>query len=242
MIEMKKSVLLTGATSGIGLAIGRRLASEGYLVFGLGRNTEKVGELPEHFRLTKCDITDTEALLATVKQIHEQLHGYPDIVIHCAGVAYYGLQENLSDSQVKELFRTNLEAPVLLTTHLLQPWKQRGYGHFVFLSSVTAEKTNPHGAAYGAAKAALTSFAGSLFEEVRKNGIKVTVLQPDMTQSDLYRNADFTADETACLFPEDIAETISFLLAAPEHLVTTKLTMQPQRHRIKKKERNLQGQ
>lgn len=230
----EKSVLLTGATSGIGLAIGQRLAKEGYLVFGLGRNTEKAAEQAEGFSLFSCDITDTSALLAMLKQLHEQLHAYPDIVIHSAGVAYYGLQETLSDAELKAIFRTNLEAPVLLTTHLLQPFKQRGYGHFIFLSSITAERTNPHGAAYGASKAALTSFANSLFEEVRKNGIKVTTIQPDMTQSSLYRNADFTTEETACLFPEDIAEAVSFLLSQPEHLVTSKLTIQPQKHRIKK--------
>lgn len=234
MTEKRKSVLLTGATSGIGLAIGQRLAKEGYLVFGLGRDTDKVTKQTEGFSLYSCDITDTAALLAALKQFHGQFRAYPDIVIHSAGVAYYGLQETLSDAELKAMFRTNLEAPVLLTTHLLQPMKQRGYGHFIFLSSVTAERINPHGAAYGATKAALTSFAGSLFEEVRKNGIKVTTIQPDMTQSSLYRNADFTTDESACLFPEDIAEAVSFLLSQPEHLVTSKLTIQPQRHRIQK--------
>ncbi|MGN0506065.1 MAG: SDR family oxidoreductase [Lachnospiraceae bacterium] len=236
MTETKKSILLTGATSGIGLAVGRRLALEGCLVFGLGRTTEKVTECPEKLRLLSCDVTDTNALRAALRQIRGQLGGYPDVVIHCAGVGYYGLQETLSEQQIKELVRTNLEAPILLTTLLLPSFKQRGYGHVIFLSSVTAEKTNPHGATYGATKAALTSFAASLFEEVRKNGIKVTTIQPDMTKSDLYRNADFTADEDACLFPEDIAEAVSFLLSQPEHLVTTKLTVQPQKHRIKKKE------
>lgn len=231
-----KNVLLTGATSGIGFAIGQKLAKEGYTVFGIGRTIEKVAALPDNFTLFSCDITDTAALLAVIKEIREKLNGaYPDIVIHSAGVGYYGLAENLTDTQVKELIRTNLEAPLLLTTHLLQPFKQRGHGHFVFISSITAEKTNPHGAVYGATKAALSSFAGSLFEEVRKNGIKVTTIQPDMTQSDLYRNADFTADETACLFPEDIADAVEFLLSQPEHLVTAKLTIQPQLHRIKKK-------
>ncbi len=234
MTEKKKSVLLTGATSGIGLAIGQRLAAEGYLVFGLGRDTGKVANQAEGFSLYPCDITDTSSLLAALKQLHKQLRAYPDIVIHSAGVAYYGLQETLSDANLKAMIRTNLEAPILLTTHLLQPFKQRGYGHFIFLSSVTAERTNPHGAAYGATKAALTSFAASLFEEVRKNGIKITTVQPDMTQSSLYRNADFTTDENACLFPEDIAEAVSFLLSQPEHLVTSKLTIQPQKHRIKK--------
>ena len=113
--------------------------------------------------------------------------------------------------------------------------KQRKSGHIIFLSSVTAKKSNTYGCAYGATKAGLLSFANSLFDEVRKNGIKVTTLLPDMTQTNLYRNADFTADESACLFPEDIADTISYILSCGDHLNVTELTIQPQKHRIQKK-------
>lgn len=231
-----KSVLLTGATSGIGLAIGKQLANEGYQIFGLGRNIEKISDLPANFKLFACDITDDKAVSDLLNKIKQMLSGkQPDIVIHCAGVGYYGPHETLTNEQIKELVRTNLEAPMILTSLLLPSMKQRGSGHFVFLSSVTAEKVNTYGCAYGATKAALSSFATSLFDEVRKTGIKVTIIQPDMTMTDLYRNADFTADETACIFPEDIAQTVSFALTLPEHCNLTELTIQPQKHRIIRK-------
>ena len=124
---------------------------------------------------------------------------------------------------------------MLLTSHVLPYMKQRGSGQFIFISSVTSRKTNTYGCAYGATKAALLSFANSLFEEVRKHGIKVTTLLPDMTKTELYRNADFTADEEACLFSEDIADLILSFVSAKEHLNVTELTIQPQRHRIRKK-------
>lgn len=231
-----KTVLLTGASSGIGLAAGLRLAAEGYEIYGLGRSFDTAASYPDNFHCITCDITDTKALLATVKQI-QSLSGSPapDILIHSAGVGYYGLQETLEDEAVKTLVRTNLEAPILLTSHLLPFMKQRKSGHIIFLSSVTAKKSNTYGCAYGATKAGLLSFANSLFDEVRKNGIKVTTLLPDMTKTNLYRNADFTADEEACLFPEDVADTISYILNAGEHLNVTELTIQPQKHRIQKK-------
>lgn len=231
-----KSVLLTGATSGIGLAIGKQLAKEGYLVFGLGRDINKVSDLPKNLHLFSCDITDTPAVSTLLAELRKKLSGHsPDILIHAAGVGYYGPHETLSIEQIKELVRTNLEAPMLLTSLLLPAMKQRNDGHILFLSSVTAEKNNTYGCAYGATKAALSSFANSLFDEVRKTRIKVTTLQPDMTMTDLYRNADFSADETACLFPEDIAAAVSFALSLPEHCNLTELTIQPQKHRIKKK-------
>ena len=231
-----KTVLLTGASSGIGRAAGLRLASEGYEIYGLGRNFDTSFTYPDNFHCFTCDITDTKALLSTLKQI-QTLSGSPapDILIHSAGVGYYGLQETLEEEDIQQMIRTNLEAPILLTTKILPYMKQRKQGHIFFLSSVTARKNNTYGCAYGATKAGLLSFASSLFDETRKNGIKITTLFPDMTKTNLYRNADFTADEEACLFPEDIADTISYILHAGEHLNVTELTIQPQRHRIQKK-------
>lgn len=231
-----KTVIVTGASSGIGLATGLRLAKEGYKVYGIGRRFDETLSYPENFHRYSCDITDTKALnkaLADIKLVMPQPS--PDILIHSAGVGLYGLQEILKADDLQTLIRTNLEAPVLITTEFLGYMKQRKSGHIIFISSVTAKKTNTYGCAYGATKAGLLSFANSLFEEARKNGIKVTTLLPDMTKTNLYRNADFTADETACLFPDDIADTISYVLSCGDHLNVTELTIQPQKHRIQKK-------
>ncbi len=230
-----KTVLITGASSGIGFVTALRLAAEGYEVYGIGRSFVDF-PYPENFHRFSCDITDLKALEKTVNQIRSRLGSpAPDILIHSAGVGYYGLQETLSPKDLQRLSRTNLEAPMILTGMFLSYMKQRKSGHILFLSSVTARKSNTYGCAYGATKAGLLNFAGSLFEEVRKNNIKVTTLLPDMTDTNLYRNADFTADPDACLFAEDIADTVLYALSAAEHLNITELTIQPQKHRIKKK-------
>lgn len=231
-----KTVLLTGASSGIGLATGLKLASEGYVVHGIGRSFDEELSYPENFFRYCCDITDTKELSKTLQTIKTALGTpAPDILIHNAGIGLYGLQETLESADLQALIRTNLEAPILITTEFLSYMKQRKSGYIIFISSVTAKKSNTYGCAYGATKAGLLSFANSLFDEVRKNNIKVTTLLPDMTKTNLYRNADFTADDTACLFPEDIADTISYVLSAGDHLNVTELTIQPQKHRIQKK-------
>lgn len=231
-----KTVLLTGASSGIGLATGIRLAQEGYRVFGIGRCFDDALSYPEEFHQFVCDITGTKELQKLLLRLKEEFHCIaPDVVIHNAGVGYYGLHETLNDEAIQNLVRTNIEAPMVLTSLVLPFMKQRGNGQFIFVSSVTSRKANTYGCAYGATKAALLSFANSLFEEVRKHNIKVTTLLPDMTDTALYRNADFAADETACLFAEDIADMISYVLSAKEHLNLTELTVQPQKHRIKRK-------
>lgn len=231
-----KTVLLTGASSGIGLAISLRLASENYEIYGIGRSFDESLTYPANFHRFTCDITDTKTLNKTLNDIRTQLkQPAPDILIHSAGIGLYGLQETMEASDLQTLLRTNLEAPILITTEFLGFMKQRKSGHILFLSSITAKKSNTYGCAYGATKAGLLSFANSLFEEVRKNGIKVTTLLPDMTKTNLYRNADFTADDTACLFPEDIADTVSYVLSCGDHINMTELTIQPQKHRIRKK-------
>ncbi len=231
-----KTVVLTGASSGIGLATGLRLASEGYEVHGIGRRFCEDHSYPANFHCHSCDITDAKALTNTLTDIRNQMpQPSPDILIHSAGIGRYGLQETLEATDIRALIRTNLEAPILITTEFLGFMKQRKSGHIIFLSSVTAKKNNTYGCAYGATKAGLLSFANSLFDEVRKNNIKITTLLPDMTKTNLYRDADFAADDSACLFPEDIADTISYILSCGDHLNVTELTIQPQKHRIQKK-------
>ena len=142
-----------------------------------------------------------------------------------------------SVKDISELTAVNFTAPLLLTNLFLRDLKNR-QGHLLFLSSVTAAKTNnTHGCAYGATKAGISNFAKSLFEEVRKYGVRVTVLAPDMTRTNLYRNASFCAaeDTDAALTPEEVAEYALFALTARDGLNLTELTMQPQRHRLERK-------
>ena len=234
-----KTVLITGASSGIGLAIAKTLADNGYEVYGIGRNFE--GEKASHhdcFHCVICDITDTDALKKCVGEIRRERR--IDVLINNAGCAYYGLHEELNASKIKEIVRTDLEAPLILTQMLLRDMKAYR-GSIINISSVTAvSRSNPHGAAYGAAKAGLLSFSGSIFEEARKHGVKVTSILPDMTDTYLYRNADFEADDEAgaSLSPQDVADAVLFVLSRPEGVVIEELVIRPQLHRIKRKKKN----
>lgn len=236
MENMKKeAAIVTGASSGIGYAISRKLSELGYEVFGFGRDFEKTEwTAADNVHPIVCDVLDTDKLCGYVKQIAAQHQ--VRVLVNNAGVGYYGLHEELSPAKIKKLVRTNLEAPMILTQQLLRHLKKNA-GYVINISSVTAGQSNPHGCAYGAVKAGLSSFSHSLFDEARKYGVKAVTISPDMTQTNLYRNADFREGEEpeSYLLPEDVAKAVEWILSQRGGVIVTDITLKPQLHRIKKK-------
>ena len=233
-LNQKEAAIVTGASSGIGYAISRKLETLGYEVFGFGRDFSEA-EYPEEsgFHPVVCDVLDTEKMCACVRHIAAEHQ--VRILVNNAGVGYYGLHEELNPRKIRELVRTNLEAPMILTQQLLRHLKKNG-GYVINISSVTANESNPHGCAYGATKAGLASFSHSLFDEVRKYGVKVVTIFPDMTKTNLYRNADFREGDEAesYLLPEEVAQAVEFVLSQREGMIVSDLSLKPQIRRIKR--------
>ncbi len=248
----KEIAIVTGASSGIGAAIADMLLDLHYEVYGFGRHfpgepenssegssaqaapsTEQRNFAREAFHPIVCDLLDTERVLQEIRRIEKQ--GKVTVLVNNAGVAYYGLHEELNPRKIKEMIRTNLELPLILTQALLRTLK-KNHGAVVNISSVTALSSNPHGACYGAAKAGLSSFSRSLFDEARKYGLRVISILPDMTDTALYRNADFTVGEEveSRLDPAEVAEALRYALTVRPGLVVHELVLRPQLHRIRK--------
>ena len=231
----KDTAIVTGASSGIGLEISKVLCRLGYEVFGIGRNFDKDKELTaESFHPILCNLLDTEKLCETIKEISSDHH--MTMLVNNAGTAYYGLHEELNPKKIQQMVRTNLEVPMILTCLLLRELK-KNKGYVINISSVTAGSSNPHGCAYGATKAGLSSFSRSLFHEARKYGVKVVTISPDMTQTNLYRNANFkeSDDIQSYLMPQEVAKAVEFVLSQRDGLVISDITLKPQLHRIGRK-------
>ena len=250
-MKMNDVAIVTGASSGIGLEISKVLCRLGYEVYGLGRKfrEEDLLEIQSHsieavsneevqktgiFHPIICDLLDTGKLENTIRTIKKE--NSVKVLVNNAGAGYYGLHEELNPGKIREMVRVNLEVPMVLTNLLLRDIKKTK-GTIINISSVTATSSNPHGCAYGATKAGLTSFAHSLFDEARKYGVQVINIQPDMTKTNLYRNANFTnsEEEGAYLLPEDVAEAVGFVLSRREGCVVTDINLKPQFHRIQRK-------
>lgn len=228
-----KSAIVTGATSGIGLAIANMLVDEGYEVYGIGRNFSS----EVRFHGITCDLTDVENLKAIVSYIRSKAR--ISMLVNCAGVGVYGLHGQLKQEDIRRLVRTNLEVPMIMTNEFLDDIREN-QGWIINISSVTATKVNTHGAAYGATKAGLTSFTHSIFDEYRKHGVKVINIEPDMTDTNLYRDSDFkaTGEVDSSLFAEDISGIVKEIINKRDGVVISDITIKPQLHRIEKKTDN----
>ena len=214
-----KAAIVTGASSGIGAAISARLCEMGYEVFGIGRSFGS---------------SFAEKMLKMVREIAAEAE--VTLLVNNAGSAYYGLHEELNPKKIQEMVRTDLEVPMILSQQLLRGFK-KNKGCIVNIASVTAQQSNPHGCAYGAVKAGLASFSRSLFDEARKYGVRVATVSPDMTKTELYRNADFTVGEEteSYLLPQDVAEAVAYIVGQREGVAVSEVTLRPQYHRIRRK-------
>lgn len=236
-----EAAIVTGASSGIGAAISARLCKMGYEVFGIGRSfgssfAEQFPDVADNplFHAVVCDLLDTEKMLKLVRGIAAE--ATVTLLVNNAGSAYYGLHEELSPKKIQEMVRTDLEVPMILSQQLLRGFK-KNKGCIVNIASVTAQQSNPHGCAYGAVKAGLVSFSRSLFDEARKYGVRVATVSPDMTKTELYRNADFTVGEEteSYLLPQDVAEAVAYIVGQRAGVAVSEVTLRPQYHRIRRK-------
>lgn len=229
-----KTAIITGASSGIGLAISKALLEEGYTVYGFGRDFSKTELSSEKFHAIVCDLMNTVKLTEEINQIRKKEE--ISLLVNNAGVGYFGPHEEQSPKKIHEMVMTNLEIPMLLSQLLLRDLKKNG-GMIINISSITAKKSaNTHGCVYGATKTALSSFSTSLYEETRKYGVKVIAIHPDLTATNFYRNANFTTSdqEEAYISPNEVADCIKFILSARAGITITDITLQPQKNQIKK--------
>ena len=174
---MAKVVIITGASSGIGLATARRLAKKGYKVYGLALN-EYSDELFECFC---ADVNDTAAVKKVFETVIERERRI-DAVVNNAGFGLAGAVEYATTDKIQSIFDTNLTALVKISSIAIKFLKET-HGNLVNISSVAGVLPIPFQACYSATKAAVLNFSLALDGEVRRFGVKVTAILPGDTKT-----------------------------------------------------------
>jgi short-subunit dehydrogenase len=217
-----KTALVTGSSSGIGQAIAKHLKENGYRVIGIGRTH---GEIV-------CDLQDTKKL---THEINILLKNYEiDVLINCAGLGMFKPHEEIAIEKLEEMIDVNLKAPILLSNLTLRSLKKTK-GHIINISSIEATRHAKFSALYTATKSGLRGFSLSLFEELRKAGVRVSTINPDMTKTPFFDALHFEPSdkEGTHLVASEIAQMVMYVLNAPS--VITEITVRPQQVGILKK-------
>lgn len=230
---MKKAIV-TGATSGIGLEIVKKLLDLGYFVYGVGRDFTKVRIENINFKPLICDLIKYQNIEDMIRKLEDK--NEVEVLINCAGMGYFGPHEEINPTKLHKMIALNLEAPLVLTQQLLR-YLKKNKGSIINISSITAKKSSVFGCAYSATKAGIGHFSESLFDEVRKTGVKVVCIYPDITKTPFYDNLHFREGEdfNTYILPECVASAVEMVLSQREGSVISQLVIQPQKHGIRKK-------
>lgn len=228
MPQLKRCILLTGASSGIGRAIGRQLLHAGHEVIGVSRNLAQFTTPHPHFHPVTLDLSQVGQLPKTIKLLQQH---WPqlDTLIFAAGFGLFGSLEEFSYTQINELMTVNFTANALITRALLPQIKQRGQGDLIFIGSEAALQGSRKGSIYCASKFALRGFTQALREECAKSQVRVALVNPGMVDTPFFTHLKFAPGETPgqAIHAEDVAECVSFILQSPRNIVLDEINLSP---------------
>ena len=232
-----KLVVVTGASSGIGLAVVKAMLAEGYAVLGVANNFEKAGLIHPNFSSRSINLADLRALPDAMSSLLNEIDIPIKALINNAGIGRMGFLEQLSVKDIRLVMDTNLTSQVIVTKAFLPLLKKQGEGDILFMGSEAALKGARQGSIYCASKFAIRGFSQALREECGKSGVRVTLINPGAVRTPFFEKLNFEpefAPENA-IEPEDIASAVSMVLASRSGTVFDEITLSPRNQVWKKK-------
>lgn len=192
----KKSVVISGASKGIGRILSLKFLEQGYEVFGTSRKPSKIQDPIKGVNYVPLDLSDKKS----IRDCFEQLP-LPDILINNAGQSQFGPVEEVPTDKIRELYEMNLFGTVEFTGLFLPAMRKRGSGKIINIGSLTGRFAIPFQSAYSSSKAAMLSYTHCLRQELKEYGIQVILIEPNdikttitpeficAEQSDYYKKA-----------------------------------------------------
>lgn len=224
-----KTILVTGASSGIGRGIAIACAKAGACVVLNGRNVARLNETLSHMSgeghvVLPADLTDAEQRQALVEQVSEL-----DGLVQCAGVMNRVPCKSIGQEDIDAVFAPNVEAPILLQAELLQERKIKKGASIVYMASIAPRSAETGNALYSASKAAIIAYAKCLSLELAPRQIRVNCISPAMVWTDLALSGatkeELEQDQATYPLkrygkPEDVANAAMYLLSEASSWMT----------------------
>jgi NAD(P)-dependent dehydrogenase (short-subunit alcohol dehydrogenase family) len=219
-----RTVLITGATRGIGRELARQLHMAGFLLFVTGRDAGAVAAVRDEFSCPGCaaDLKDSEAVVRLYTCAREGL-GRVDVLVNNAGFnKAKDPLTSVSERDLDDAYAVNVRAPILLAREALREMGARGSGHIVNVVSSIVRASMENYSVYTTMKHALHGFTGCLIKEARRVGVKVTGVYPGGV------NTRFRAQPRPdYLEPASAARMIAHCIMAPEDVVVHEILYRP---------------
>jgi NAD(P)-dependent dehydrogenase (short-subunit alcohol dehydrogenase family) len=230
---MKKSILVSGGTKGIGRAIVERFAKEGFDIFTCSRNEGDLASLraaiaSKYPTCSVCtfvaDLSKKEEVLAFAEAVKAK--GIPDVVVHNTGVFLPGSLHEEADGNLEFLMDTNLYSAYYLTRAFAKELIQRRSGHIFSIGSIAGITAYANGGSYSVSKWAMLGMTKCFREEFKPHQIKVTSILPGATLTDAWAGVDLPA--TRFVNAEDVADSVWGAYNLSPGAVVEELIIRPQ--------------
>ena len=228
-----RKILITGTSSGIGLAAARRLTERGHTVIGIARRLSPLEHpLYSHQQIDLSIPTASEKLNAIAKE-----HNDITAIISNAGGGQFGSLENFSPKQIGQSLQQNLLSHIYLVRAFIALLKQQSHGNIIVMGSEAALSGSRQGSLYCAAKFGLRGFVQSLREECSTRNVHVGIINPGMVRDEFFDQLHFEPgdDHNHALAVEDVVDAIELMLGSGSNAVVDEINLSPLTHNVRKK-------
>ncbi|MFV2055362.1 MAG: SDR family oxidoreductase [Thiohalomonadales bacterium] len=229
--------IVTGASSGLGLAIASMLLQNNHTVIGIGRHVTSCALANnKNFLCTRMDFSQLQTSIAAMEELKpsvKQLSG----IICCAGFGKFGALEQLSHQQILDQLNVNLTAHIMLCKTFVPLLKQQRSGNILFIGSDAALRGTQQGSIYCASKFALRGFSQALRQECSRNHVRVGIINPGMLDTPFYNNLAFKPGPSPenTIDIDTLCDTVQLIINSPSQLVFDEITISPLKHVVEKK-------
>lgn len=222
-----KRALVTGASSGIGLAVVQALLAKGYDVTGISRRDATQALDSDRFHSLTLDLENLESVEQRIGELAKQQDF--DCYVHAAGRGDFGSIEQFSRAQIEASLQVNLVSAMIVCRALVPQMRRRGRGRIVFIGSEAALQAGRKGSLYSAAKFGLRGFCLALREDCAADGLQVSLVNPGMVRSPFFDDLSFAPGNKAenAIEVGDVADAVLQILDASENIVIDEINLSP---------------
>ncbi|HVE36637.1 MAG TPA: SDR family oxidoreductase [Nitrososphaeraceae archaeon] len=226
-MKSKRTVLVTGCSSGIGLATCHVLSRNNFMTYGTARNLSKAKKIQDlingenlSLKILRLDVNDNQSIKIAVKKILTDT-GRIDVLINNAGYGMFGPVEEITTQEVKKQFETNFFGTIRLIKAIVPIMRKQGNGTIVNISSMVGRFGVPLNSAYVSSKFAVEGLSESISFELEEYGIRVIVIEPGVVKSDFFQNVKVKGMNLESPYQKLMERRVNFLDKAMKNSLTS---------------------